>query len=272
MSPWILVAIVAAITALWVGQRIAKERRRAEAIQRQLSADEQRWVAAAVRQYKHLPAELKQRLNNHVKLFLDEKRFEGCDGFELELQHCVMVAASACYLCIGREEPPFANTSLIQLYPSAFVTPARPLSLDGNPVHHGDTRLGESSHMGIVVLSWPDVEAGFADRGTNVVLHEFAHQLDQADGLADGTPELEESNYRQWGAEFSRAFLHLRSQIEQRLNPSLDPYGATNEAEFFAVVSEAFFDQPTSLRRDFARVFELLQRYYRYDPINLRAL
>lgn len=272
MSPWILLIGAAAVLAIWLWRRMAKMKRRAKAIGRELTAAEQRWVAAAVRQYQHLPPELKQRLHNHVKLFLDEKRFEGCDGFELELRHCVMIAASACYLCIGRAEPPFANTSLIQIYPSAFVTPPSPLALDGQPIHHGDTRLGESSHMGIVVLSWPDVEAGFEGRGTNVVLHEFAHQLDQADGLADGTPELEESNYRQWGKAFSLAFLHLRSQVEQRVNPSLDPYGATNEAEFFAVVSEAFFDQPANLRRDFGRVFDLLQRYYRYDPINLRAL
>ena len=133
-------------------------------------------------------------------------------------------------------------------------------------------RLGEAWKDGVVVLSWDDVRRGASDLhdGQNVVLHEFAHQLDQQDGSADGAPILEHrSQYLTWARVLRHDFEQLRSDTEQGRSDVLDAYGATSPAEFFAVATECFFEKPLALRARHPLLYEQLQSFYRQDPAAL---
>ena len=158
------------------------------------------------------------------------------------------------------------------MYPHAYVAKSvEPIG--GGVVQEGETaRLGEAWKDGVVVLSWDDVRRGASGLhdGHNVVLHEFAHQLDQQDGSADGTPTLEHrSQYTTWARVLGDEYDQLRRETEQGRTDVLDEYGATNPAEFFAVATECFFEKPIQLRRKHPQLYEELKTYYRQDPASL---
>ena len=135
--------------------------------------------------------------------------------------------------------------------------------------YHSSVLEGQSAN-GTVVISWQDIEENIVQQGKeNVIIHEFAHELDFEDGLADGTPLLKSSNYKRWSDVFSKAFTTLRD-LEEKDIPSerlvlLGNYALTNEAEFFAVCSERFFETPKALKKHFPDVYEELKRFYRLD-------
>jgi Mlc titration factor MtfA (ptsG expression regulator) len=135
-------------------------------------------------------------------------------------------------------------------------------------------RLGEAWTSGPVVLSWDDVLAGgrFPQDGRNVVFHEFAHVLDLTHSGPDGTPELADAaQYRTWHEVMTAEFERLRRQSERRQKTVLDPYGATDAAEFFAVATEAFFERPRHLSNEHPRLYELLRDFYRQEPLQWTA-
>jgi hypothetical protein len=158
---------------------------------------------------------------------------------------------------------------VILVYPKAFRAPEA--QREGAVVIEGGSgRLGESHQRGIVVVSWDDVRRGAADPndGRNVVFHEFAHQLDQADGAADGAPELDRpSMYGPWAATLGAEFEGLVEDAERRRKTVLDKYGASHPAEFFAVATEAFFEKPRQLKAKHPELYEQLAAFYRQDPI-----
>ena len=120
-----------------------------------------------------------------------------------------------------------------------------------------------------MVLAWDAVRAGASDAndGHNVVLHEFAHQLDQEDGTSNGAPILEHrTQYVAWARILGAEFTALRAAAEQGRPTDIDPYGATDPAEFFAVVTEEFFERPEALRRRHPDLYEELRAFYRQDP------
>jgi Mlc titration factor MtfA (ptsG expression regulator) len=224
-----------------------------------------------VRLYRHLPEADRRELQGLVQIFLAEKHFEGCGGLEMTDEVKVTIAASACLLLLHRETDIYPRLITILVYPSAYVAKTRnPIgayALEGESIN-----LGESWSSGVVVLSWDDVLAGASDLrdGQNVVLHEFAHQLDREDGWVDGAPPLERrSQYVTWarvlGAEYERL------QRASRLGRStvLDDYGATDPAEFFAVATECFFEKPHVLRKRHPELYEELRSFYRQDPAQL---
>src|SRR5262249_38046228 len=162
-------------------------------------------------------------------------------------------AAQACLLLLGLEHDYFDRVLSILVYPNAYSVPARPSSMmTVDPVFAGEShRLGEAWYRGPVVLSWADVlrDSQHPGRGTNLVWHEFAHQLDMLDREVDGTPPLENAaQYRRWTQVMSEEFERLRTAARKRLPTLLDPYGASSEGEFFAVATECFFDRPVELR------------------------
>jgi MtfA peptidase len=210
----------------------------------------------------------RQELQGHIQVFLAEKYFEGCGGLQLTDEIKLTIAAQACLLLLHREPTYYSRLITILVYPSAYVAKSvEPIG--GGVVLEGETaRLGEAWKDGVVVLSWNDVLAGASDihDGHNVVLHEFAHQLDQQDGTADGAPPLERrSQYVAWartlGAEYERLRCGKKSV--------LDGYGATNPAEFFAVATECFFEKPSQMRKRHPELYEELKEYYRQDPAGL---
>jgi hypothetical protein len=215
--------------------------------------------------YGRLDEANRRELQGHIHVFLAEKHFEGCGGLELTDEIELTIAAQACLLLLHRETDYYRRLITVLVYPHAYVA-RRVKSLGGGFVLEGkEGRLGEAWADGVVVLSWDDVWAGAADihDGHNVVLHEFAHQLDQEDGAADGAPILDRrSQYVAWarvlGAEYER--------LRRGRKSALDRYGATNPAEFFAVATECFFEKPAQMRKKHPELYEELKEYYRQDP------
>ncbi len=210
--------------------------------------------------YHHLPPPLQQELLGHVNVFLSEKFFSGHAGLEVTDEMRVTIAAQACVLLLNRKTNYFPHLKTILIYPAGFKNPNHE-----KPGHH----LGESWVRGPVVLSWADAKHGGnnAKDGSNVVIHEFAHQLDQADGAGDGRPIIEGNQLRTWGKIMSKEFKSLITKAKMRRRSFFDHYGATNPAEFFAVTTEHFFEQPRTFKRKHADLYDLLKNYYRLDPV-----
>lgn len=229
-------------------------------------------VARNVALYRRLPEADQRELLGHVQVFLAEKHFEGCGGLALTDEIRITIAAQACVLLLHRETDYYPECASILVYPNAYVAPVLEQSGDG-VVHEGaSARLGESWVRGVVVLSWDDVLAGAADvhDGHNVVLHEFAHQLDQEDGSGDGAPPLpRRSMYVAWARVLSAEYAALRADAASGRRSVLDHYGATNPAEFFAVASECFFEKPTQMQAKHPELYDELREFYAQDPLRL---
>ena len=219
--------------------------------------------------YRRLSPADQAELRGHVLVFVAEKSFEGCDGLEVTDAMRVTIAAHACLLLLHRETDYYPELSSILIYPHAYESEQQHVGPAGIVTEGPQVRLGESWLRGEVVLAWDAVEAGFRDArdGHNVVLHEFAHQLDQEDGKADGAPVLKSSSrYLPWAKILSAEYADLQRAVEQGKRSDLDAYGATNPAEFFAVISEAFFERPKRLKRKHPELYAQLASFYDQDP------
>jgi Mlc titration factor MtfA (ptsG expression regulator) len=208
----------------------------------------------------------RRTLEDRVRIFLGEKRFEGCGGLELTDEMRVTVAAQACLLLLHLDETDvFPTVESVLVYPSAYRAPN--VRQPGGIVMDEVARAGESWQQGTLVLAWDAVLRGAHDPRHNVVLHEFAHALDQEDGSADGAPVLPaRAMYAPWARVLGAEFEQLTREIREGHATSIDPYGGTNPAEFFAVVTEAFFGQPRELRAGHPSLYEQLRAFYRQDP------
>lgn len=219
--------------------------------------------------YSRLSEADRTELHGLIQVFLAEKVFEGCGGLELTDEIRVTIAGQACLLLLHRETNFFKRLITILVYPSAYVAKGMEHIGGGVFLEGEQARLGEAWVDGVVVLSWDDVRGGAFDPkdGHNVVLHEFAHQLDQEDGSADGAPILEtRSRYAAWSRILGHDFDELREDEQAARKTVLDGYGATNPAEFFAVATECFFEKPNQLRKKHPQLFDQLASYYHFDP------
>jgi len=221
---------------------------------------------------RRLDAEQRQRLRELVQVFVAEKHWEGCGGLELTDEIRVTIAAQACFLLLGREHALYADVESILVYPDSVVAPAREPGIferGGQVVDPAGTPiLGQAHLRGPVILAWDDVLAGGRGRGKrNLVFHELAHKIDMVDGTIDGTPPLpDRADRKTWAEVCSEVFLELRDRVEDGKRTFLDEYGATNEAEFFAVATEAFFMRPDDLHEAHPQLFDVLADFYRFDP------
>jgi Mlc titration factor MtfA (ptsG expression regulator) len=207
-----------------------------------------------------------------IQVFVAEKNWEGAGGLELTDEIRVTISAQACLLLLGLPHNFYQNVQSIVVYPSTvvppqrkpgfFETPSAPLELQ-HPI------LGQAFQQGPVIIIWDAaLRAGrHPEFGHNVIYHEFAHKLDMLDGAADGTPPLRDrAEYRNWVQTCSREYLRLKKDTEKGRTSFLDAYGATNEAEFFAVATEQFFDRPQQMISHAPDLYRVLQEYYRQDP------
>ena len=220
--------------------------------------------------FDRLSAADQTELLGHVQVFLEEKHFEGCGGLRLTDEIRVTIATQACLLLLHRKTDYYPRLVTILVYPSGFVV-EEARHLGGNIWEEGEEgRLGETGRdMGSLVLAWDAAKSGASDPsdGQNLVLHEFAHQLDFEDFLADGVPALSSRDAKQSWAEVMRVeYAALRAADQTGISTLLDTYGATNPAEFFAVTTEAFFERPGALRRRHPRLYTEMQRFFRQDP------
>ncbi|HJP86794.1 MAG TPA: M90 family metallopeptidase [Gemmatimonadaceae bacterium] len=220
--------------------------------------------------FTRLTAEDQKELLGHVQVFLAEKHFEGAGGLVLTDEIKVTIAATACLLLLHRETDYYPELTSIIVYPTGYVADEERHIGGGIWEEGGEHRLGHTGdRLGAIVLAWDAVRHGAAEPadGTNLVLHEFAHQLDFENRSGDGTPLLQSSgDYRAWARVMSHEFEQLRDALEAGDDTFLDDYGATNPAEFFAVITEAFFERPRALRRNHPALFMQLQRFYQQDP------
>src|SRR5947199_1557755 len=221
--------------------------------------------------FHRLSASDRGELIAHVRVVLAEKRFEGRGGFAIADEVRVTIAAQACLLLLHRSTDYFPDLLTILVYPLTYMVEEK-RQLGEHVWEEGTvSRLGETGRrMGSLVLSWGAVKHGAADPsdGKNVVLHEFAHQLDFENHAADGVPGLATREQQfSWSEVMRTEFTSLRSADENRIPTLLNTYGATDPVEFFAVSVEAFFEQPRALRARHPRLYAELQNYFQQDPV-----
>lgn len=238
----------------------SKTKRRQELAVMQYSDGERREIAEDFLIYAKLPADIRDDLDGLMHVFIDEKGFEACGGLEEITPHMQrVIAAQACLLIVRRPHDMYRNLRSILVYPDAFGFDER------------GVRLGESWSSGTVILSWSAVVAGGRNDkdGNDVSIHEFAHQLDQANEASEGAPLLENrSAYREWSSVFAQTFARFTQRAEKGKKTVFDTYGATNPAEFFAVATETFFEKPQQLYKKYPDLYEVLKNYYNLDPLH----
>ncbi len=194
-----------------------------------------------------------------------EKRFEGCAGLTVTDEMRTVVGAQACLLILHITGYFYPRLSQILVYPSAFIPREATWVKGAAPQRPPHAVLGESWPDGAVVLAWDSAQTGGRDPadGSNVVLHEFAHQLDQEDGRSDGVPPLDTPGARRrWEAVLTAHLARLREDLEAGRETVLNPYAAENAAEFFAVATECFFERGGALREAHPELYDLLRQFY----------
>ncbi len=216
-----------------------------------------------------LSAGEEQHLREFALVFLAEKEFTGAGGLEISDEMRLSIALQACLPILNLGLDWYDGWVGIVVYPGDFRL-KRSETDEAGVVHEWDDELaGESWPGGPVVLSWDALdEAGsVAHGGVNVVIHEFAHMIDMADGDADGVPPLASRAARDaWKEVFDREFTRFCGRVDAGGHTSLDPYAAEHESEFFAVASEAFFESPKLLKQEFPELYALFAGFYRQDP------
>lgn len=243
------------------GKRVQKQRE----LLRQNRFDERQraMIVESFPLWQEIPDDVRMATEEWMQVFLAEKSFEPCGGLrEVTEEMRLAIAAPACLLIARRPQDYYSRLRSILVYPDAFTVKSEHGGEDG--VH-----LGESWGTGSVVLAWQSVKQGDLnpEDGLNVVLHEFAHQLDQEDGAADGVPEFEDvADYGRWSHAFLPAYDAFCERVNAGKRSVLDDYGAENPAEFFAVATETFFERAKGLKREEPEIFAELVKFYGMDP------
>lgn len=234
-----------------------------------LPAEWERVIERNIAFFDRLSPADRRELFGHTQILLAEKHFEGCDGLELTDEIRVTVAAYASLLLLHRSTDYYPRLTSILIYPSAYVASGERYQGDGIWEEGDVVRLGETAaRLGAVVVAWDDVPRGpnAGVDGRNVVLHEFAHQLDFEDRVVDGTPLLEFGQHASWKRVFTAEYEGLRRAIDAGEPTLIRRYGAKNHAEFFAVVTEIFFHRGSALREKHPDLYQELRAFYCQDP------
>ena len=259
---WILLGGAVAVAAIvwWHGSKRARRRKRLRAMR--LATEDRQRLEALFPLWKQVPEATRQQAEGWIHVFLAEKVMEPCGGLEAITRDMQLaVAGPACLLIAHRPQDYYETLKTVLVYPTAFTV--------RDEWGTEDVRLGESWTTGSVVLAWETVLQG--DRnpedGLNVVLHEFAHQLDQGDGLGDGVPELDEpEDFGRWSAALAPAYEAFCERIAAGRRTVMDDYGAESPAEFFAVATETFFERAKKFRQEEPELHAELVRFYGMDP------
>jgi Mlc titration factor MtfA (ptsG expression regulator) len=249
-----------------------KKRRHNRLMQKPMSEDWLEILRRNVPYYSCLSQDDQQRLQGLIHIFLDEKWFEGVGGLEMSDEIRVTIAAQACILMLNREEDLYPALRTIIVYPHTYHVQETIRRPEGTEIESSQIRLGESWSYGTVVLSWDNVLHGASDihDGENVVFHEFAHQLDNENGVANGLPIFpSRSQYLAWARILGQEYTNLINRLRQHHSDVLRPYGAASPAEFFAVATELFFEKPIQLHSQHPDLYEQLHLFYQQDPAAL---
>ena len=264
----ILFSVIAATILLWFGGKYFRHVRRNKIAQLPLNAD---WIAILennVRVYPLLNNDLKKELHGYINIFLDEKKFYGRDGVVINDEVRLTVAGNACLLLLQGLKNTFPGFTTILIYPDTYIA-HQTRHEAGLATSELSARAGESWMRGPVILSWADVTRGVNQPGDghNDVVHEFAHKLDEQDGVMDGLPVLRDSSqYAEWTKTLRTEYISLQERVKHGKNKVMDAYGTVSPPEFFAVATESFFEKPQLMKKRLPHLYEQLQKFYNIDP------
>ncbi len=249
--------------------RWLRNRRRRKLLAEPFPDDWLRLLKQSIWQYESLPTPEREKLKDDVRLLLAEKNWEGCGGLELTDEIRLTIAAYAALLGLKLDPDSYDHVLSILVYPEDYVVEQTTYAGGGFVREEVSHRAGEAWSGGTVVLSWADVALERRRRrGRNLVIHEFAHQLDMLNHDVDGTPPLRDgARIPEWRDVMQKEYDELVRQVERGRRTFLDPYGATNIGEFFAVATEAFFEEPVGLSDDEPALYALFRDYYAQDPV-----
>jgi MtfA peptidase len=273
MSPiLIFFGLIVVIILVWVIRLRLQGARRNKLFIKPLRSEWIQLLERNVALYALLPENLRTELHGRINIFLDEKEFLGCAGLEISDEIRITIAGNACLLLLKRDKHCFPGFTSILVYPDTYVS--KEVEYDGLvEINKDNVRAGESWHRGPIVLSWADVLRGTLNHseGHNVVLHEFAHKLDEANEFMNGLPVLRDSShYAEWAQVLSKEYESLLIRVDRGSNTVIDEYGAVSPAEFFAVATETFFEKPTQMKEKLPDLYRQLKRFYNLDPASWR--
>ena len=207
------------------------------------------------------------RLHDLVVLFLHEKAVHGAGGMAVRDEVRIAIAVQACILILELGLDYYRGWVEVIVYPDEFVAEYDYMDEAGVTHHVEEAMSGESWERGPVVVSWADVQEAGTGQGYNVVIHEFAHKLDMLNGEPNGFPPLHAGMQRSaWAAAFTAAYEDFCRKVDSGFDVGIDEYAAENPAEFFAVISEAFFESPATVAGSYPDVYAQLAGFYRQDP------
>lgn len=234
----------------------------------------QRILEEKVPYYQKLPLHYREVLKLRIMVFINEKLFEGCGGLQMTEQIKVIISAYACVLLLEEVSDYYPDLQSILVYPDDYLAPVNEEDEAGIITTGSEARKGESWNVGSIVLSWNDIEQNIYNEKDkqNLIFHEFAHQLDQHYGLTAGitnTGKVTQSN--EWNDVMAASYKQLRKVTARTELTVLDNYGATEPAEFFSVATEAYFEDPKQLKKEFPDLYNQLNKFYIVDPVKFSA-
>ncbi|MBT8149758.1 MAG: zinc-dependent peptidase [Gammaproteobacteria bacterium] len=263
--------IIGLVTAWLLGRRVRawwKARKRKALYRKPFPEQWQHILQQHFALYRYLPENLRQALHARINYFIASKKFVARGDMLIDDEVRVNIAGQACLLVLAEEGEIYPGFRTIMVYPDTFYSDTN--QQDGAVVSHQRRhRAGESWHRGPVILSWGDVLRGGAneDDGFNVVMHEFAHKLDEQNMAVNGQPLLREhSHYGEWVRILNSEYAAFLRRVERRKNKVMDAYGAESPPEFFAVATESFFEKSIAMRDRLPVLYAQLQRFYQLDP------
>ncbi|MCA8911276.1 MAG: zinc-dependent peptidase [Planctomycetes bacterium] len=250
-----------------------KRWRRGKVMQQEFPAEWEKFLRANMGLYPRLTPNDQAELKRHMLVFLDEKHFEGCRGVEITDEMRVTIAGNACLLLLHRKPDYFPELVTILVYPSAFFVEHKEVNEYGFEMTEVLENAGESWDRGNVILSWDSAKRGALDPrdGLNVILHEFAHQLDSTGGDVDGAPMMDSREQaEEWAQVFQREYDALCEQVDAGHDTLIDDYATTNPAEFFAVCVETFFEKARQMHEHHPELYQQLKGWFKQDPASWR--
>jgi MtfA peptidase len=242
--------------------------RRSRVLQEPFPREWERILVANCGFYERLGAADQAELRRHTQILLAEKYFEGCGGLEMTDEIRVTIAGTAALLLLHRRHRYYPHLVTVLVYPSRFVVEHVEVNEYGIEARDYFTNLGESWERGNVILAWDSARHGALDArdGLNVILHEFAHQIDAEDWSSEGAPPMDKVARARWAKVMQAEYQRLEAAEEAGEDSLIDTYGLENPAEFFAVCVEAFFELPREMKAEHPELYAELAGFFQQDP------
>jgi MtfA peptidase len=264
---WYVIFFAVCLLIVWA---VYEFRRKNHLLRSQVRGVPDHWIDLIQRNvplYQKMPVDLQAHFQEMTMRFVEHKKFVPCGGLdEITEEMKVTIAANSALLVLNRPmRYPFHHVYSVLIYPTSFFN---------SKEEEGELMNGEAWPTGSVVVAWDEVKKSARDLrdGKNLVVHEFAHQLDLEDGAADGIPLIDRLQHRTWAKVLTAEFQKLHEDAIKGKRTVMDKYGADDPAEFFAVATEAFFARSTLMLKDHPELYEQLRLYYRVDPARWMAV